>query len=286
MTQLLNAPGRLRTLDPSRPATEGLIAAFDGVLFHAVRQVCEVPRTPPKVALHEYRKSIRRARSLLKLVEIHLDGSAYAELSERMRRAVRETSELRDVDVLANGATRLLEAEGRGTLVHLLRTQQDTRRTIDTLQGELGWLGPVRGLFADHLPDLSWEDLHTALKASLRKARNARRRVRKKGDTASVHAWRKRVKELRYQLELFGDDTREYRRLSKLAEELGTITDLVALKAQVRRHRDRLPARGKKFARDLDRKVNRRMQRALRRSRRIFKNPSKALARTSPKVHA
>ncbi len=271
MGKHLDHPGRLQALDPQRSAAEGVVEALDAVLLHAARQVWEVPRTSPKVALHEYRKSIRRARSVLKLVEEHLDEACYAEISGRMRRAVRETSALRDVDVLANEAACLPAEQGQGTLLNLLRTEQDPRRTVDTLQAELRWLGPVRELFAEHLIDLSWSDLEAALEASVLKARRARRRVRKKGNAASVHAWRKRVKELRYQLELFGAETRRYRKLSKLAEELGTITDLVALKAQVRRHHKRLPSRGKKFARNLDRRVDERVQRALRHSKRLFK---------------
>lgn len=267
---------RLRALDMSRPLAEGLASSLEGVLFYAVRQIRNIPRTPAPVALHEYRKSIRRARALLELVRGELKPEDYREFSGRLRRAVVETSALRDVDALA---ARIAELDIRSadTLGERLRSQQDERRTLDTLELESAWLGPVCDRFREALPVLSRRSLEAALRASFKRTREARALAEGLDDDASLHRWRKRVKELRYQLELFGArETPEYRELSELSEALGEVTDLVVLRSRVATGDARPSRSGKKLGRTLARKAKRRRRRALRGSKPFFSMRAKS----------
>jgi CHAD domain-containing protein len=56
------------------------------------------------------------------------------------------------------------------------------------------------------------------------------------GENAEFHEWRKRVKELRYQIELLASSgsaelKRREKALATLAEQLGKVTDLIVLQA-------------------------------------------------------
>jgi CHAD domain-containing protein len=270
--------GRLKALDSERPLAEALASSLEGVLRYALRKVREIPRTPAAVALHEYRKSVRRARAVLELVRSALKPEDYRELSGRLRCAVGDTSALRDVDALATRVAEL-DLAGGPSLERGLRAQQDERRTLDVLQLESGWLGPVCDRFRVALPRLSESKLHAALRDSFKRTREARSCALDSEKDDSLHRWRKRVKELRYQLELFdAHSTPEYRRLSQLSEELGEVTDLAVLRARISGEGSRSRA-GKKLSRRLARKAERRKRRALRRSKSLFSLRPKSFVR-------
>lgn len=80
------------------------------------------------------------------------------------------------------------------------------------------------------------EDLTRGLARSCRRVRRTLDQAAESGKSADFHEWRKRVKELRYQIELLASSgsaelKRREKALSGLAEELGKTTDLMVLHA-------------------------------------------------------
>src|SRR5688572_28087233 len=71
-------------LDPSLPPWAALNAAFAGVIAYATAQVPRAEQDPAK-AIHEYRKSIRRARALVRLVRPFVKGKQYERLDGELR---------------------------------------------------------------------------------------------------------------------------------------------------------------------------------------------------------
>src|SRR5688500_10014428 len=72
-------------LDPALPPWEALNAAFASVIAYATAQVGRAREGDPAKAIHEYRKSIRRARALVRLVRPLLKGKKYERLDGELR---------------------------------------------------------------------------------------------------------------------------------------------------------------------------------------------------------
>lgn len=238
-------PGRLE-LPAEGSLRDGLLAAFADILAHACQQNAH---ESPATALHEFRKSVRRARALVRLMEGFVGVDAHAELSATLRTAHLSTSELRD----------------RQVVVAALHGEQPDSGNVSALVRELGVSVPgaaapdvaaiagvmVRGclslaelprLLAGAMPRrVRWDALADGLARSFRRARRRLRAAEQHGDDESVHGLRKRIKELDYQVELLsacgGDRVRRRRKeLDHLAEELGQLVDLFVLRDHAAQH--------------------------------------------------
>lgn len=247
--------GRLWSLRPSGPWDQGLIEAFTRVIGHALHQRERAPRDPEK-AVHEYRKSIRRARAVVKLAREALGERAFLPFNHTLRQAVLATSGLRDTDVLrhlaqvlAAGSPNMEEREVLLRLDQVLAARQSSHRegsVVEVLEQGAELLAPLPARFARDLPALTRAALREGFADSYRRARRARREADALGSEESIHAWRKRVKELRYQLELdpLSDEAPERLVWAQLAESLGEITDRHVLRHTVLELRGELGARG------------------------------------------
>jgi CHAD domain-containing protein len=238
-------PGRLE-LPAEGSLRDGFLAAFAGILAHACQQ--DVHQSPA-TALHEFRKSVRRARALMVLMEGFVGIDAHAEMSATLRTAHRATSELRDRQVVAD----------------TLQGAQPNHGSVSALAREVGLSMPgaaapdvaviagvmARGclslaelprLLASAMPSrLRWDAVADGLARSFRRARRRLRAVERQGDDEAVHGLRKRVKELDYQVELLsacgGDRVRRRRKeLDHLAEDLGRLVDLFVLRDHAEQH--------------------------------------------------
>jgi CHAD domain-containing protein len=245
------APRSTLTLDPALPPWDGLLAAFASVLAYAAAQVGRAEDAPAK-AVHEYRKSIRRARAAVRLVRPLLKEKRYRRLDGALRQAVLDTSFVRDAEVLGDTIDELPRAPAveaaAAALSDLLEAQQATAcapaatREVLRRGAEQLTLLPLR--FAKALPArLDQARLEDALRASYRRARRRRREALAARSDEAIHGWRKRTKELRYQLELLepAPQPRE-RALGRVAKGLGVVTDLIVLRDAVRAHADDLGA--------------------------------------------
>ncbi|MCA8922521.1 MAG: CHAD domain-containing protein [Planctomycetes bacterium] len=218
---------------------EGLALAFADMLSYAREQQETRDLT---VAVHTFRKSVRRARSLVKLVRPSIPKAAYRELNDGLRRAVQATSDLRDGDVTE---ALLTDYEGppgtAGTLaVWRGRLHAGERpapeHVLDTLRACAEALGPIPARFAAVVANLTPAAFSAGFAESYRRARVARRdAIHHALQSEAVHTWRKRVKEVRYQLELLTSPaaTQLNQAFGDLAQDLGRVTDWTVLGASV-----------------------------------------------------
>jgi CHAD domain-containing protein len=237
-------PGRLE-LPAEGSLREGFLAAFTGILAHAT----------PATALHEFRKSVRRARALMLLMEGFVGVDAHAELSATLRAAHRATSELRDHQVIADvlhGARPDQPAQPEpGDVAALARSlgvsmpgavAPGAAAVAGVMQSGCVRLADLPRLLAGAMPArIRWDAVADGLARSFRRARRRLRAVAQNGDDENVHGLRKRIKELDYQVELLaahgGDRVRRRRKeLDRLAEELGQLVDLFVLRDHAEQH--------------------------------------------------
>src|SRR4051812_10742739 len=163
-------------------------------------------------AVHEARKNLKKLRSLLRLVRDELGDELYRHENERLRDAGRELSRSRDAEVKLKTATALrerfggqseppgvdewaealeaerdeLEAESGGSSERAIAGVEVTRARIE--------LWPVGGL--------DWESFEPGLKRAYKRGRNRFAEVQDDPSDDNVHEWRKRVKDLWYQLRI------------------------------------------------------------------------------------
>jgi len=274
-----------RALDERLPLRTGLGAALAGVIGWAQAMVAECEADPVR-AVHEYRKAMRRARAVVRLARPLLRPACYQELVGELRMALRGTSPLRDSAVLLGALEKLPVTRATQVPIAALRrllqaeaaASRDGERAVRELSRSVQVVLPLPQRLSAWLPDdVRWRDVRAALAKSYRRARAARARARKTGEDAAVHSFRKRVKELRYQLELLdtaadGKPRREQHELAALAESLGEVTDLVVLRRALRlRQAELAPTRPLRLLAALDADIARRIGLLMKQSKPAFK---------------
>jgi CHAD domain-containing protein len=131
-----------------------------------------------------------------------------------------------------------LASEWRARLAQLEAGDEEAR----VLAASRAPLARLAGELHEALPaTISPADLRRAVAGSYRKARQAFQGAVESGEEARIHAARKRVKELRYQLEWLAQVSakrvrRRWDRLTELAQDLGEVTDLFILERAVLAH--------------------------------------------------
>lgn len=231
-----------------RSLREGMISAFDRALA-ATRRAARAASSDPVVAVHEYRKSIRRARALIELLGPALGPSAARGVTRELRDAFRGTGTLRDTDVLLETLGTLDESgawtEIRAILVRGAAEVADAAETTRLLRDGATRLRKLPAVLSVILEsDYGPRRLEAGLTRLARRTREALDRADRSGELEDFHRWRKRVKEIRYVIELLASTgsralkDRE-RRLADLARDLGSVTDLVILRQEIVRRSTR-----------------------------------------------
>jgi CHAD domain-containing protein len=245
------AQGRLH-LPAGLPLRQGVVRAMREVTAHA-EQMARLARRRPSFAVHEWRKSMRRARALLRLFRHLLDHGDRERITAALRTAQRAASDLRDADVLLPVVEELVAekhtgAKQRVALVRIKRQlRSERRRRRDpgnaaraALSRQLPAVRAAVSLFERRLPpEVGVDDLEVGLGKSYRRAVAAFHRTCKDtADDVAFHDLRKATKVLHYQAEFLsqaGDarGERVRKQLSQLAEAQGRVTDLLVLRADV-----------------------------------------------------
>ena len=225
-----------------------LVRAYETTLLYAHQMARRAP-TEPDRAVHEFRKTLRRLRALLKLMRRALGRNHFRELESRLRAALRGTSARRDADVILDTLDSLALPSGDEALRAQARRalECDSDSDSDILEISAARLLAVQSeelaetvaRLGHALPDeLSWRDVEDGLIDSFRRARRALKAAVADEKPDAIHRVRKRVKELRYQMELLrrvGGDEFETRRaeLARMAEALGRVTDYIMLRRRL-----------------------------------------------------
>jgi ribosomal protein S15P/S13E len=205
---------------------------------------------PPEQTIHETRKALKRTRALVRLQRQALGGKRYRRHNAALRQAGQQLAVARDAEVVVDTLDALIRrhpkqlANSPGVAALRARLHSERQRVgAHTRHG-----APARALVLEQLRttrlDLErWRprqrDRTTArqgLHSIYRQGRRRRRRARKANTSESLHAWRKRVKDLRYVAEAL--ELRQVARTAdRLGETIGAEHDLWLLSQRLRRHR-------------------------------------------------
>ncbi|HEY5943615.1 MAG TPA: CHAD domain-containing protein [Solirubrobacterales bacterium] len=170
-------------------------------------------------SIHSGRKDLKKLRSALRLVRGELGDDLYRAENRRYRDAGRLLAQSRDAEVKVETLRSLRERFGE----ELPRDLADAwlaalERERDEIAGKAGSEGGSRIAEAraaiaagraaiDDWPlrDDSWQLVEAGLLSSYRRGRRAMNRTRKNPSAENVHEWRKRTKDLWYQLRILRD---------------------------------------------------------------------------------
>jgi CHAD domain-containing protein len=299
-----SAPKRRRpALLPGEPYAEGLRRVILGQLDLAVELLQAYPAGPEDHTVHETRKALKRLRALLVLLRAELGPKRYAREKAALRDCGRRLAGARDAEVMLGTLDSLVRRDHshftRSAAVGTLRAQLLAERhtaaghAIDDprVRGEaIVELQAVRARAARwelrergfKLPAPGVEDIYA-------RGRRRMRVARRRQSVEALHAWRKRVKDLRYTSETLDRGGKRYRpvrrvarRADRLGEILGEEHDLALLEARVR-ERSRLFAGERKTRKRLLALIASRRRklrkRALREGERLYARPPRRFVR-------
>jgi CHAD domain-containing protein len=176
----------------------------------AARDAAAAAADHPAEAVHSYRKSLRRARAVLSMVSLALPKRERQAVKKALQDARRSVSAIRDHAVAPDAlATAELADDTRATaqlvLAQAAAAQPGTHEIVRRLQdGAVRAVAQVEALEASLPRVLELSTIVRGIRDVYAGARDARRRGRKHGDPREFHRWRRRTKELVYQLQLLG----------------------------------------------------------------------------------
>jgi len=199
---------------------------------------------PDEEAIHDARKSLKKIRAVLRLVEPAL-GSEYRDQNEQLRAAAHSLGALRDADVTAatiealqgRYSTVITESMARQVEGNLRRRH----RGLETREPRLvNRATPVLRRLQEQTPQdireaARFKIVRRAVRDGYRRARKALADVQLDSDAALVHLFRRRVKNHWYQMRLLEcihpTPRRRARTLRQLDAHLGDDHNLALLRA-------------------------------------------------------
>jgi CHAD domain-containing protein len=240
-------------------------------------------------AVHESRKALRRARAVLAMIEGALPRSERRAVRAALQEARRSLSAVRDHAVApeALGALELGDAE-RQTARRVLDNAAEAIPALAEIKQLLGEAAARAGAQVEALaaalpPELPWDIVAAGIAGTYRRARRARKRAKR--SRSWFHAWRRRSKELVYQLDFVaahaGARTLAIRAdLEAATDRLGAAVDLVMLREFVATYAQGVPADDvERLSDELDRQLAQQMKEARRAGREAFRPRPRRLLR-------
>ncbi len=188
----------------------------------------------PADRVHEARKSLKKVRSALRLLRGVIDDEERRAASDTCREAARRLSGARDAEVKMT-TLELIAGDETGTTGP--REAADWRKALEReAASHRGELGPenlddvakqiesvARTFRGRSLPEAG-ATVAGNVGRSYRRGKQAMRKSRKRGSPEDFHRWRKRAKDLRYQLEILEPRLpAKFRKTRKQAEELADL---------------------------------------------------------------
>lgn len=189
--------------------SRALVAALDRAGEHAADASIDFDER-----VLRFRKEVRRARGLLRVVRSGMDDETRHRLEDLLRSATAMTSALRDGSVLLDTLNRLElsdEAEparqrASDALEAIVAVADSTRNPEIILSRAAEGVLTVRMVLKNlTFSELGSADVADAFRDLWKRAQYAREDAMVTGDREDFHAWRKRSKELRYGFEALVD---------------------------------------------------------------------------------
>jgi CHAD domain-containing protein len=261
-------PARTYRLRRNEKAADAVRRIVSGRLDDALEQLRERLDDDVAGAIHETRKDLKKARAVLRLVRTRLDDEVYRRDNARLRDAGRALAGSREAEAKV-GTIEALEERfgdelhaGMSSLKDALEAERDALATanadpnapIRAAAREAGeGIEAVRGSVETwSFSKSGWKLLEPGVERSYARGRNRFGDVRSEPSTENIHEWRKRVKDLWYDLRLLRSSWPNVMAemadgAHELSDLLGDHHDLTVL-AEDLRTRDRFPDDGEEVA--------------------------------------
>ncbi|WP_158543203.1 CHAD domain-containing protein [Dyella psychrodurans] len=159
--------------------------------------------------IHEARKSSRRLRSLLAFLPAAIDRRTTT-LDKSLKQLAGGFSSLRDAHVAARTARLLATTHHAALTSSLLDALEDQSKATlkQALEKDPGWRRrrAKAHRIATAMARLPWQqvdaiEVRKALKQSIRRTKKAKKKALEERSVPAYHRWRRRARQLRYQLE-------------------------------------------------------------------------------------
>ncbi len=269
-TILVDAAGRAAAgpIDPtyrlSRDSPPGEIRRVArGRVESALRHLRSTDPGGRADSVHEARKDMKKIRAVLRLVREDLGKETFRAENRRYRDAARLLSDSRDSEVLVETVESLVaahpeEAAGAAPLIAGFEARRDRDResggsTIDSrLERAAQTLEESANRIESwNLDEADWQLFAGGLRRTYRDGRRWLEDVESDPSPEAVHEWRKKVKDLWYQLRLLRNSWEEglkapVREIGHLADLLGDYNDLSVLLDELGGGQDGAPPAGLK----------------------------------------
>jgi CHAD domain-containing protein len=221
-------------LDPTDNLPNALRAVVAEQIEDAVRVLREDRAKDPVEAVHDARKDLKKARSVLRLARVGMLPKRRAAANARMRDVAAQLSDVRDADVMVETVDALRDHfAGRlprrtFTIVRqrFVKAALASRAAADEAISEelLGELAAIRADVIEWpLAACTPVSLAEGAQIAYRRGRARFAEARADPTTESLHEWRKRVKDLWYHARLLEEAWPPV--LAAFAEEAHTLSD-------------------------------------------------------------
>jgi len=215
-------------LKPRESPSQGLQRIFCEEIDTALR-ICRHPARERGETVHETRKHLKKLRAALDLVAAEA-GKAATREDRCVRHIAKLVSDLRDAHVRLQTLIELRgnDAKNFAQLENFLSIERESFAAAfsDWQKQAIPDLEQLRYRLVDWpLEDLTWKTVCRAIAESYRNGRDALARALKKRSAKCMHAWRKEVKQLWYQLRLLTPLNRIV--LEKISSDAKTLGQLL-----------------------------------------------------------
>ncbi len=235
---------KLSVIDDEVELRRVLVAEFQGAA-DAAREAAGSVDKNASTAVHDYRKALRRARAILKLVAAALPKSERRAVGRALQEARRSVSTARDHAVAPDAINLMSLGEiERDTATAIVDAARDAIPPIAEIkqllaEGAARTAAQVEALEAALPQTLPWEVVERGIRGVYAEARVARKAAKK--SKRSFHRWRRRSKELAYQLELLEDYAglrvgEIQREIEGVTDTQGPAVDLIMMRDFVKTH--------------------------------------------------
>jgi CHAD domain-containing protein len=231
-----DGPSRKYRLKRKETPVQGLRRIAEGRADHALEQLREHPDKHTAASVHEARKDLKKLRSVLRLVRDELGDDVYRRENVRHRDAGRLLSGARDAEVKLETLSGLIERfperlseERLAPLIAALEAERQRLAQLDdqgVLERAVAEIEAGEAAVADWpLNTNDWSLIEPGLEREYRRGRKRFVAVREEATDEAVHEWRKRVKDLWYQLRLVRNAWPEV--LDEVADQAHDLSDLL-----------------------------------------------------------
>ncbi|HEX7842750.1 MAG TPA: CHAD domain-containing protein [Kofleriaceae bacterium] len=204
-----------------------LVHAFEAASQEARDAVSAIDKGSAATAVHASRKALRRARAVLGLVGDALPRSERTAVKTALQEARRALSSVRDHAVAPETLAQLaLDDADRATASRVVANAAEAMPAVAEIKQLLAESAARAAAQAEALQaalphDIDWDTVSAGVRDTYGQARRASRAAKR--SRSGFHTWRRRSKELVYQLELIARHAGP--RLAAIHDEISGVSD-------------------------------------------------------------